>query len=124
MEGRISILIGTKETLIQVKDSLSGITFLKVKLTPEQLSAALSMMALTECEFEVKELDKIGKKMQTAIHEFKLPWDRHFTKEEVIAEAERTCPEGWTQDGYFGSQGSFFMKGDEQYARVTIRKWE
>lgn len=121
---KITMLIGVEQTTIEVKDGDASITFLRLKLTPDQLSAALARHGYVECECEVYGLDLIGKKAEHKDFEFEMPpADFSNLVEIAIKEAERLCPEGWESDGYFGSQGSFFTKDGKEMARVTIRRW-
>jgi hypothetical protein len=126
LEGKITVLISRDETKIMVKDPIANVTFLTVILTPEQLSEALSRQSHTDCEIEVFGLDKIGKKHENKTFEFEIPCELASSKheEELRKIAQRQLVDGWTAQGYFGSQDSFFKKGDGKcYARCTIRKW-
>lgn len=126
LEGRISILIGRDYTTIEVEDELSGQTFAKVKLTPEQLSAALSRQACVKCELEVNGTDRIGKKHENKSFTFEIDKDdagyNHDPKK-LQAIAQSKLDDGWIAESYFGSQNSFFAKDGKQYARCTIRRW-
>jgi hypothetical protein len=57
--------------------------------------------------------------------EFKLPegTDYHNQKQQAINTVMNTCPESWEPDTSFSSQGSFFTKGEEKWAKTTIRRW-
>ena len=123
-DPRISILIGQESTTIEIQDGSSYQTFVRVKLTPEQLSAALSRLSMTPCECEVVGIERVGKNHEHQNFEFEMPKSEWITRDKIAREtAERLCPEGWESDGYFGSQGSFFKKDDKNMARVTIRRW-
>jgi len=50
LKGKITLLVDRQETTIEIKDSLSSVVFAKIKLTPEQLSAALSRQEMVECD--------------------------------------------------------------------------
>ena len=121
---KITILIGVEHTTIEVKDGDASITFLRLKLTPDQLSAALGRQGYVECECEVHGLDLIGKKSEHKAFEFIMPPADFFNRVEIARkEAERLCPDGWMSDGYFSSQDSFFTKDGKNMARVIIRRW-
>lgn len=47
---RISILIGNDKTRIEVKDNTSTISFLRLELTPDQLSRTLSRQMYVEVD--------------------------------------------------------------------------
>lgn len=71
IKAKITILISGDATRIEVRDSEANTLFLKIKLTPEQLSSALGRMGDTECdECEISGLDKIGKKHENTNHKF------------------------------------------------------
>jgi uncharacterized protein YggL (DUF469 family) len=125
LEGRISILINREGTTIEIEDENANARFLKVSLTPEQLSMALSRQMSVECEIEVNALHKIGKRHENKSFEFEIPKDlassRDAQKLQQIAQS--LLSDGWMADNYFSSQNSFFKKGETQYARCTIRRW-
>ena len=127
-DPKITILVGRENTIIEVEEGFSGQTFLRVQLTPEQLSSALSRMSGTKCESaKVFGYDRLNKKHEHKFFEFELPEylssyeDRH--SQALKDYAESIIPEGWRSDGYFRSQKSFFDKDGKDYARVVIRRW-
>ena len=71
--AKIDIFINSEYTTINLHDSNSNCRFVSIKLTPEQLSSALSRTPMTDCEIEVIGLDIIGKKMEHKIHKFEIP---------------------------------------------------
>lgn len=123
----ITILINRDCAIIELHDHASGITFLNLQLTPAQLTSALSRLSRTPVEsMEVKDLDKLNKKMEVQQHEFEIPdygyqYRQHL--DDIKRLAIQTCPEGWQPDEYYGSQNSFFEKDGKRYARVVIRRW-
>jgi len=127
LKGKITILIGRDSTRIEVEDDLASTTFLKIKLTPEQLCAALSRQACVECELETNRLDKIGKKHENKSFTFEITEDlyvydsRDSVKLQELAQSKLN--DGWIAEGYFRSQDSFFQKDDKYFARCTIRRW-
>ena len=125
-EAKISIFINQDETTIEVECGKSSTKFVEIKLTPEQLSSALSRSAYTPCKsVEVHGLDRVNKKHECKGYEFKLPecsWDNH--KEKAIETAQELLKDSkWEPDLYFGSRDSFFQKDGEEWARTTIRRW-
>lgn len=125
-DGRITFLVGTDKTTIEIHDRSAGVMFVRIELTPEQLSSALSRLAWTPCEkMEVFGLDKLGKTREVNVLVFEVPEGSEWNKRKEIAikEAERVCPEGWTVDKYFGSKDSFFTKDGKPYAQTFIRRW-
>ena len=124
-DARISILIGSESTTIELIDNTSSITFASVTLTPEQLSNALSRVTYTPCQIDVKGLDKLNKKMVNKYHEFEIPKDIPYSdKNKILSDIIKdTLPDGWISDNYFSSQNTFFKKDGKDYARTTIRQW-
>lgn len=123
--GKLTFLIGEESTTLELKDSDSGQIFAQVLLNPSQLSAILSRRGNVECEISVFGLEKLGKKMIHKPHTFDITGiDIKRNETDVLAGlANKTIPEGWVSDNYFGSQNSFFEKDGRKFARVTIRSW-
>ncbi len=125
-DGRITILVGNKEVKIEIMDLDASICFVKVVMTSEQFTTALSRLANTQCDVEVKDLDKVGKKMIHKQFEFELSFassgyhERKYLANSVVL---KKCPKGWIPDLSFSSQGSFFTQVGKEFARTTIRKW-
>jgi hypothetical protein len=127
-KANIDFLVGRDETTITLRDGTSRMAICEIKLTPEQLSEALSRVSHTQCEATVyeKNADKWDKELLVDKLTFEIPEYPHKQpyKEDLLHEiALRNCPEGWTPDKYYGSQSSFFKKDGKNYACVTIRKW-
>jgi len=121
---KITILFGSDSTTIELHDSPSSTTFLRVKLTPEQLSSALSRLSYTSCEAEISGVDRIGKTLEFKKIEFPLSSNgTHLLKDTAKKEQYNFISEGWESDCYFNSQDSFFTKDGIQHARVTVRRW-
>ena len=126
IEGKISILVGREETTIEFRDAKAGITFAVAKLTPKQLSMALSRLGNTPCDIVVRGLDKVGKVQEINRLSVEMPPDTRYGRDRVeIATklAKEQCPEGWEPDYYFRSQDSFSTKDGKDYAKCTIRRW-
>jgi hypothetical protein len=125
LEGKISVLINRDGTTIEVEDENANAKFLKITLTPEQLSAALSRQMAVDCEIEVIGIEKIGKKHENKSFEFQIPNELASTRNETELQklAQSLLSDGWVAERYFSSQTSFFKKDGIQYARCTIRRW-
>lgn len=121
--AKISILISEDSTTIELIDSDSGLQFVSIKLSPEQLSMVLSRRAHVPCTMTIRSLDKIGKKLEHKIMEFEIPEDADRNGSMVSSIADSVCPAGWVHDNYFNSQNSFFHKDGHRFARCTIRRW-
>lgn len=120
------MLINREYTDIEIMDDDSRCIIVKVKLTPEQLSAMLSRQAYIKCEScETGELERVGKKHEHKSFEFEIT----YTKAE--SDLALACSEAlfqqemfeWVSDNYYGSQNSFFKKDGKDWARVIIRRW-
>jgi hypothetical protein len=129
IKGRITFLVGREETTIEVSDEESRTTFLKIKLTPEQLSSALSRLAYTECKnIVVTNLDRVGKKKETKEVILEIS-DRHRYSQnpthwdELTQFVQSKLDDGWVADNYFGRKNSFFSKDDKNYVRCFVVRW-
>lgn len=121
-----SLLVNNDHVTLEVRDNASCVTFLRAKFTPEQFCRMLSRESRVEGNVTVHGLDIIGLKHECKKHEFALPegLSRYNRDADLIhSEAIKTTPEGWIPDNYYGSQDSFFTRGNKDYARVTIRRW-
>lgn len=123
IKGKISILISREGTEIEIRDDRACTTFCRIRLTPEQLSAALSRQAHVECEISVYSLDRVGKTHEHKTFEFEIPPSMRRDDEALQKMAQAQLTDGWICDGYFRSQGTFFNKDGKQYARCTIRRY-
>ena len=124
IEGKISILTDKRGTTIQIMDEASRIRFVEVYLTPEQFCAALGRLADVPCEsIKVKGLSKIGRKLETKHIEFIMPDSKAYDKKLAESIASTLLCEGWEIYDSFSSQGSFFIKDGQHYARCCIRRW-
>ena len=131
MKGNITILVDGNGARIEVEDESSGVRFLKINLSAEQFMACLGRLSMVECDIDVRWLDLIGKMRETGKHEFKIPAELYglryergtFFTDALQELAQSQLTDGWIADSYFGSQGSFFQKDGEQWARVTTRRW-
>jgi len=125
LKGKITILVGREDTTIEVVDANANTTFLKVILTPEELSMALSRQAYVPCEIEVAGLERVGKKHEHKNFEFEIPKELASSskEKELQSLAQSQLTDGWIAEGYFSSQSSFFKKDYKQFARCTIRRY-
>ena len=126
LKGKISILINREYTTIEVEDENANCTFLKINLTPEQLSMALSRQMSIDCELDIIGLDKIGKRHENKKFAFAIPKTIRGSQYSKTLQtlAQSKLEDGWIADNYFGSQDSFYTGTDNtQYARCTIRRW-
>lgn len=125
LKGKITIRINRDETTIEIEDDVANTTFVIVRLTPEQLSTALSRQAYVDCELEVAGLDRVGTRHENETFEFEIPEALASSSktEELQKIAQSKLTDGWIAEGYFASQNTFFKKEGVQYARCTIRRY-
>lgn len=124
-DGRINIFVNAEYTTIEIIDNNAHTTFATIKLTSEQLCTALSRQARVECDIDVYNIDRVGKKMIHKQHEFEIPFSIDYNnKNQMLSELIKdTLPEGWISDNHFSSQNTFFEKDGKKYARTTIRSY-
>lgn len=129
-DARITFLINRDGAEIVLRDADSNINFARVKLTTDQLAAALSRLGDVECKCSVYQLDKLGKRHENKDFEFEIPdfgYGRRDNTDKVHQLAiDALAKEGmsdWTPDKYYGSQNSFFTKDNKRFARAIIRRW-
>ena len=128
IKAKISLFISQDETVIQVVDSDSGITFLEMYLTNEQTCKMLSRLSQVDVEKStVRGLDLIGKKLECSDFEFEITESLYEYKnrdpKELKRVADSNLTDGWIADPYFIRKNSFFEKDGKFYARTTIRRW-
>ena len=112
--------------MVKITDTTSGISFLEMELTREQvINAAMNRLAYTEIKKTiVHDIEKVGKKQEWKNFEFPMPKGKNsYDKETAIERVKKQCPEGWVPDITFSNQGSFFQKDGTPYARTIIRRW-
>lgn len=125
IEGRVSILCDKNGAIIEIEDHNANVGFLKIQLTAEQFTSCLGRLAMVPCEIDVKGIDKVGKKHENKSFEFAISDAEYSNRNTSVLQtaAQNQLTDGWVADNYFGSQNSFFKKGDQWFARVTIRRW-
>lgn len=116
---------GKKKISITVKDVDAVTRFLSVEVDYDKFTEMLTGASETECEFDVEELSRVGKKRETQKIEFKMVKEHSGLSRKEIARqlVDVICPDGWAASNSFGSQDSFFRKDGEEYARTTITRW-
>lgn len=122
--GRITISIREDYVNIELVDDSSSITFAEVSMSHSDFVNALGRLGRVPCKVEIGDLDNLGKVMRHKQFEFKLPKGKGYDKKAAQEIAKVKCLAGWEPDLYFESQGSFFTKGNESWARCRIRRWE
>jgi hypothetical protein len=125
-EGRIDIRPKEDGVQIVITDRIANTVIAEAHLTPEQFCEALSHVSKVKCNVLIGDVNRIGKKHENEMFEFKLPegttiWSREELDLRALAQSQ--LENGWIADGYFGSQNSFFEKDGEPWARCTVRRW-
>ena len=129
IDAQVTILCSGDKVELWVEDKDSHNQFLALEMSAEAFTAALGRLAARPAKAIVRGLDKIGMVQENKTWEFQvtdITYKGSFYHERLgLAEsiAKQNCPEGWVADMGFNSQGSFFRKGEEEWARTTIRRW-
>jgi len=126
MRFEVTILCSGDKVKIQVTDGESRCQFLDLEMDAAEFTAALGRHAARPAKGVVCGLDKVGLIQENKSWEFEItPVGSFYHGRQEIARkaAKLSCPEGWTPDLAFSSQDSFFRKGEEEWARTTIRRW-
>lgn len=71
-------------------------------------------------------LERVGKVLELEKIEFPIDYggyDRKNRETAACQAARQHCPEGWEPELHFRSQGSFFTRDGQPWARTSIRRW-
>jgi len=125
LKGRITILVNSNSTTIEIMDESSRTRFVEIQLSPEQLSAALSRESMIECEMEVRGLENIGKKHEVRLVDFEIPKElaKSQYKDELNALLQSKLTDGWIACDSYTSRGSIYEKNGVFYAIATCRRY-
>jgi len=123
--ARVTLTIQRNVTRLDIRDDLSGIAFISIRLTPTQTIDLLSNLAEVPAEScEVLGLDKVGLKRETMQIEFPLPQKMSGSEKDTARRLlPKHVPEGWTASDTFDRQSSFITKKDITYARTYACRW-
>lgn len=104
---------------ITIRDDLSGVDFISIRISPRELMMALFKHSCQICEFELRSPEVCGLKREMKDLVFEIPKCTYATRDKVAYQAAvKAAGEGWEASSYFGSQGSFFTKDGKNYART------
>jgi hypothetical protein len=124
VEVKVSLRVNETGARLVLEGRESGLRIAEVSIDPDNFLNMLGGLCNVSGSAEFYSPDKIGLTQEHKKFEFLLPEHNYRNKEQVAqGELKRVCPEGWEPDEHFNSQGSFFEKGDEKWARITIRRW-
>jgi len=113
---------------ISIKDELSRITFLNLEISYENFGKLMSGLSCVDCDFKIKEINKIGKKKITNELIFEMPEGYEYENRKTIAcdivnHGIKIGHEGWEIKDSLNSKNSFYSKDDIEYCKMNIAKW-
>jgi len=103
MKGLLTIshFSGSSEGVsIEVTDKLSGIPFLELEISHEQFGRALGSQACRPCEFELRDTERVGKRMEvkTVMLPRYLGQDREVALAKSLEDAQPYEVDGWVAE--------------------------
>lgn len=111
---------------IELAEGITTNYIAKIRFSPQQWFNAISGLGCSQCDATISydAVSHIGKRMEMLPLVFEMPKDAWPKQKEIARKlAKEKCPEGWSPDLYFGSQGSFFNKEGKSWAKTAIRRW-
>ena len=107
LEGQVTISRDNQNIVcIEVKDTLSRITFVKLKLTLEEYAKVITGLSYQDCQMEVKGLEYVGKEKITEARSVYYPdFDGKKAKMQNFLEQQH-IDDGWLVNTYLGGQTS------------------
>ena len=126
-EPKISMIINSDITTIELFDSESVQVFARVTLTNDQLASMLSRLHRTDCKIQVKNLELVGTKMEHQSFEFEIDKEMQYSRISINNHCLKALDDKgmaeWIPDNHYGSKDTFFEKDGKAFARTTIRRW-
>lgn len=125
LQAKLTLLVNADNTTLEITDASSRTRFVRILLTPEQLSAALGRQSMIDCEMEVIGLDQVGKTHEHKFVFFEIPENLASSKyaAELNGFLQTQLKDGWVACDSYVSKGSFYKENGVQYARATIRRY-
>lgn len=115
---------GEKLISIRINDVDAGIEFLRLEIGLEEFAECLTGLSRQHCEFEVENLQNVGKRIEREPLVFAIPQCSYPNKKKVACEtAKSLCNDGWHAREYFDSKDSFFTEDGIAYARTQKTRW-
>ena len=111
---------------IKLRDTMSGKEIVRVKMSHQDWAmATIGSLAMTECSYELSNVEKAGKKKITDTIDFQLPKGTPYSNQCKVAldMATRLAPEGWVVEDSFQSQSSFKYNVDGTLCHARIAKY-
>lgn len=103
---------------IRIEDGNSGINFIEIALTLEDFANAVTGMGYVECQFEVRGLDKIGKRREVKTEVVKTK-SYNVSKEEKLDLLKPFEVDGWI--GSLDDLGNYHNRKDDGYSVGFVR---
>lgn len=115
---------GGEDIRIQLEDNNSRVIFCELKMSLDDFARAITGRGCCPADMEVRDLDKVGKIMETKTLDFLLPECPIQDRKRVAADiAKRLCSGGWVPDTGFDSQRSFTYDDGRTTAHTICRRW-
>jgi len=110
--------------LIKLEDVISN-TDIEVRMSVEDFANALLGRAFQNCELEIVDPSRIGKRFEHMEVVAEMPSNVSYSEQNAVAYevACKAAPEGWVVSSYFSSQNSFFRKDGKEYCRTQAMRW-
>ncbi len=124
MKGNISIGRDSRDCInITVRDEKSSITFVEVKMTPEQFGMVITGLSMVDIEFEVRGLESVGKEKITESRTIEYPHGGYDRKEMEEWLKENVKEDGWKVNSYLGSRGSIYYVNNKTFIKYSVYKF-
>ena len=111
---------------LAIEDDVSWIRFVKLKISLENFTRALTGLAAQQAEAEFFGLEYVGKKQIQENRTILCPLATHKKREEMEKWLEENAQEeGWFLRSYLGSQNSTYSdpKGEGTFLRYSVYKY-
>jgi hypothetical protein len=101
----------TRYIRIALEDRLSSIEFLEIEIPLEAFAEAVTGLAYTDCVFELRGLDKVGKRREHKHEMVPLPKSYGLTDEEIDAALAPFEVDGWKGSHYDAKNSRNYVHG-------------
>lgn len=108
---------------IEIEDDLSSVTFISVRMTIEDFGKAFLGQGLIPCTFELRALNKVGKKIESKFELVELD----YTNRKLSEEAIDSIIKPYEVDGWIAHRDDLSNWHNFDYktkkCRVLFRRW-
>jgi len=115
---------------VSIRDETSSTNFTEIQLSLADFALCVTGLSCMKGEGSVRNLDRVGKRMEMEHISFEIPDCLYEERKEVAKKHgdkylvdKGLSRSGWIVSDSFNSQNSFYNKDDKHYARATIRRW-